>query len=447
MNDKGHSKLNTFIENHLMPIAMRLGQFKPLIAIRDGIAVAMPLIIIGSVFLIAGGFPIKAWTDWVAATQINGVSVAAIFNKIVNGSFGILGLIGAFGIASSYAEQHNTDGKSAGIIAIASFFVVTPSILTGGKAPLEGMPYGYLGSKGLFIAIIIGLLTGGVFQWFINHGIEIKMPDTVPPAVSKSFSALIPGAVIITFFGAVYALFTWTGLGNIHDLLMHVFAKPFGILSDTLGGTIVSIILVSLFWFVGIHGANVVNSVISPLWLMNSDANRLLHKAGNLDIAHGGHIISQGFMDNFVYMGGGGATLGLVLSIGIIVLMRRQSKQLAVMAPLTIMPGLFNINEPTMFGLPIVLNTALLVPFILAPVANAITTYFAMRTGIVPLTTGVIVPWTMPPIISGFLATNSWTGSVLQLVNIIIDISLYLPFLMMVNQQQKVEEAGDLDAE
>lgn len=446
MSKDSNAGINGFIETHMMPIAVRLSQFKPLIAIRDGITLAMPMIIIGSIFLIMGSFPITAWTTWIAATSIEGVSVAAIFTKIVNGSFGLLGLIGCFGIASSYAEQHGTDGKSAGVIALASFFVVTPSIMSGDKAPLEGMPYGYLGSKGLFIAIIIGLLAGGIFQWFINHNIQIHMPETVPPAVAKSFSALIPGAVIITLFGAVYAIFTWTGLGNIHDLLMHILSKPLGLLGDTLGGTIVAVFLNSAFWFVGIHGANVVNNIISPIWLMNTDANRLLFKAGKLTLDNGGHVITQPFIDNFVFMGGGGATLGLVLGIGLIVFMKRASKQLEVLAPITITPGLFNINEPTMFGMPIVLNTSLIIPFILAPVVNVVTTYLAMSTGLVPLCIGAVVPWTMPPIISGFLATNAWQASVLQAVNIILDVLVYLPFLMTVNKQQKLEEAGQLDA-
>ncbi|WP_125707841.1 PTS sugar transporter subunit IIC [Lacticaseibacillus porcinae] len=431
-----------FIERYMMPVAVKLSQNKPLIAIRDGITLAMPMIIIGSIFLILGSFPITAWTTWIAATMIHGVSVAAIFTKIVNGSFGLLGLIGCFGIASSYAEQHHTDGKSAGVIALGSFFVVTPSIMSGDKVPLEGMPYGYLGSKGLFIAIIIGLVAGGIFQWFINHNVQIHMPDTVPPAVAKSFSALIPGAVIITLFGAVYAIFTWTGLGNIHDLLLHILSKPLGLLGDTYGGTLVAVLLNSAFWFVGIHGANVVNNIISPIWLMNTDANRLLFKAGKLTINHGGHVITQPFIDNFVFMGGGGATLGLVLAIGIIVFSKRASKQLEVLAPLTITPGIFNINEPTMFGMPIVLNTSLIIPFILAPMINVTTTYIAMATGIVPLCIGAVVPWTMPPIISGFLATNAWQASVLQAINIVLDILIYLPFLMVVNKQQKLEEAG-----
>ncbi|WP_282709416.1 PTS sugar transporter subunit IIC [Ligilactobacillus sp. Marseille-Q7487] len=440
----GKSKgVDSFIERVLMPVAVKLSSFKPLIAIRDGIVLAMPLIIIGSLFTILGSFPIDAWTNWVANTKFNGVAILDIFNKISNGSFGLLGLVGAFGIASSYAEQYKTDGKSAGIIALASFFVVTPSIMSGDKAPLEGMPYGYLGSKGLFIAIIIGLIAGGLFQWFINRDIRIKMPEAVPPAVSKSFSALIPGAVIITLFGAIYAILTWTGLGNIHDLLLHILSKPLGILGDTLGGTLVAIMLNSLFWFVGIHGGNVINSVLQPVWLMNTDANRLLATKGNLDLAHGGHVVTQPFIDNFVYMGGGGATIGLVLAIGLIVLSKKASKETEVLAPLTITPGLFNINEPTMFGLPVVLNTALIIPFVLAPMINAITTYFAMSTGIVPLCTGAVVPWTMPPVLSGFLATNSWQGSVLQLINVVIDIAIYLPFISMVNKQQKMAEMGE----
>jgi len=441
MDQKENSGFNAFISNHLLPIAEKLSQFRPLTAIRDGIAMSMPLIIVGSIFLIAGSFPINAWTNWIAATAVNGVSVADLFNKIVNASFGLLGVISCYGIASSYAASHDTDGQSAGIIAIASFFAVTPSIMSGGKMPTEGMPYDYLGSKGLFIAIIIGLVAGGIFQWFINHDIQIKMPDTVPSAVSKSFSALIPGAVTIALFGLVYAIFTWCGLGNVHDLLLHILSKPLGFLGDTLGGTLIAVFLNSAFWFIGIHGSSIVNSIMSPIWLMNTDANRVLFKAGHLTIAHGGHIIAAPFIDNFVYMGGGGATLGLVIAISLLVAMKKASKQLQVVAPITLTPGIFNINEPTMFGMPIVLNTSLIIPFLCAPMFNALTTYFAMATGIVPLCIGAVVPWTMPPIISGFLATNSFMGSALQAFNLIIDILIYLPFLMAQNKQQIMQEA------
>lgn len=440
MAKKESGGLNAFVNKHIMPVAAKIGGFKPLIAVRDGIAMAMPLIIVGSLFMIINSFPAPGWTDWLTKTAVHGTSISQILAKITNGSFGIMGLVAAFGIAWSYANQYKTDGVSAGILSASVFFILTPSIMSGDKVPVEGFPYTYLGSRGLFVAIIFGLLSAWIFQWFINHNIQIKMPATVPPAVSKSFSALIPGAVIIAIAGCVYWLFLWTGWGNIHDVIMNILAKPLGALGNTLAGTLVSILLVSLFWFVGIHGGNVVNTAMSPIWLMQTDANRVLNQAGHLDLAHGGHIITQPFIDNFVYMGGGGATIGLVLCIGYLVWRKRASKQNEVLAPLTIVPGMFNINEPTMFGLPVVMNLMLVIPFIIAPMVNAITTYIAMSTGIVPLCNGTVIAWTMPPIISGFLATGRIAGSILQIVNIILDVLIYLPFMAALNKRQLIEE-------
>ena len=427
MADKKSGGLTAFVNKHIMPVAAKIGNFKPSIAVRDGIAMAMPLIIVGSLFMIINSFPAPGWSDWLAKTTVHGVSIAQILAKITNGSFGIMGLIAVFGV-------------SAGIISASVFFILTPSIMSGDKVPVEGFPYTYLGSRGLFVAIIFGLITGWIFQWFINHNIQIKMPETVPPAVAKSFSALIPGAVVIAIAGCVYWLFTWAGWGNIHDVIMNILAKPLGALGDTLIGTLVSILLVSLFWFVGIHGGNVVNTAMSPIWLMQTDANRVLNQAGHLDLAHGGHIITQPFIDNFVYMGGGGATIGLVLCIGYLVWRKRASKQSEVLAPLTIVPGLFNINEPTMFGLPVVMNLMLIIPFILAPMINAITTYIAMNLGLVPLCNGTVITWTMPPLISGFLATGSIAGSILQLINIVLDVLIYMPFMSALNKRQLMEE-------
>ncbi|MGQ5708620.1 PTS sugar transporter subunit IIC [Lactobacillus sp. PSON] len=440
MNNKESGGLNAWVNTHVMPIAAKIGSFKPLVAVRDGIAMAMPLIIVGSFAMIVSGFPIPGWSDFLTKTTVHNVSLFQVLAKISNGSFGIMGLISAFGIAWSYANQCKTDGVSAGIISASTFFILTPSIMSGDKTPAEGFPYAYLGSRGLFVAIIFGLISAWIFQWFINHNIQIKMPATVPPAVAKSFSALIPAAVVILIAGCVYWLFAWTGWGNIHDAIMNILSKPLGLLGNTLFGTIISIILVSLFWFVGIHGGNVVNTALQPIWLMQTDANRVLNQAGNLDLEHGGHIITQPFIDNFVYMGGSGATIGLVLCIGYFVWKKRASKQNEVLAPLTIVPGLFNINEPTMFGLPVVLNLMLIIPFIIAPTINAIITYFSMKLGFVPLCNGSVIPWTTPPIISGFLATNSISGSIVQIINIILDILIYLPFIGAINKRQLLNE-------
>ncbi len=423
-------KVNEVLEEKLLPIAAKLGNNKILIAIRDGITLSMPLIIIGSLFLVIASFPIEAWTNWLTEIGIDGY-----LWKGVDSSFGLMGLIASFGIANSLARQYNVDGVSAGIISLSSFIVVTPF----GEG---GIPVGFMGSKGLFVAMVLGIISALIFQWFIKKDIRIKLPDSVPPAVSSSFSALIPGAVIITLWLVVFAVLDKINVGNIHELLLVVLGGPLGLLGNNIFGTVVSILLNSAFWFVGIHGGNVVNSILNPIWLMNSDANRLIFQADKF--AELPHTITAQFIDNFVYMGGGGATIGLVVVIAIIARRKKASQITKTMAPLTLTPGLFNINEPAMFGLPVVMNISLLIPFILAPVANAIICYFAMSTGIVAKTTGIAVSWTMPPIISGFLTTGGHiSGAILQVVCIIVDIAIYWGFYRAVEKQNLQLEAAE----
>lgn len=428
------NKFNSVLEEKLLPIAAKLGANRILIAIRNGITLSMPLIIIGSLFLIISNFPIDSWINWLSETGI-----IDYLNKGTNGSFGIMGLVASFGIAHSLADQYGVDGVSAGVISLSSFLVATPNILSGDEAPAEGIPVNYMGSRGLFVAIVLGIVSALIFQWFIKHNIQIKLPDSVPPAVSKSFSALIPGAAIVTLWLIIFAILDTANIGNIHDLLLKIFGGPLGILGATIGGTLISIFLNSSFWFMGIHGGNVVNSIISPIWLMNTDANRVVYQADRT--AELPHIITSSFIDNFVYIGGGGATIGLVLVIAIVALKKNSSQLTKTMAPLTLTPGLFNINEPAMFGLPVVLNISLLIPFILAPMMNALITYFAMSSGLVGKTVGVAVPWTMPPILSGFLATGGHaSGAILQVVLIILDVLIYYPFYRTVERQNVLAE-------
>ena len=427
-------RVNEILEEKMLPIAGKLGNNKVLIAIRDGITLSMPLIIIGSLFLVIASLPIEAWTNWLTA-----VGIDTYLWKGVDSSFGLMGLVASFGVAYSYARQHKVDGVSAGIIALSSFIVVTPFVTGEAGA---GIPVGYMGSKGLFVAMVLGVISSLIFKWFIQHNIQIKLPEAVPPAVARSFSALIPGAAIITLWLVVFAIVDRLGIGNIHDILAKVLGGPLGLLGNNIFGTLIAILLNSLFWFVGIHGGNVVNSILNPIWLMNSDANRILFQADNA--AELPHIITAQFMDNYVYMGGGGATIGLVIVIAIIARRRKASKITKTMAPLTLTPGLFNINEPAMFGIPIVMNVSLLIPFILAPMANAIISYAAMATGLVAKTTGIAVSWTMPPIISGFLTTGGHiSGALLQIVCIVVDVIIYWLFYKAVEKQNLILESEE----
>ncbi|HEV0402745.1 TPA: PTS sugar transporter subunit IIC [Streptococcus pneumoniae] len=404
-----------------------MGNNKALVSIRDGITLTIPLLLIGSLLMVIASFPIPGWEKY-----LGDIGVADYLWKGVDSSFGLLGLVASFGIAYFMARQYKVDGIPAGIVSLSSFITVTPFITGEAGA---GMPTAFMASKGLFVAMILGLINGYIYQWFINHNIQIKMPDGVPPAVSKSFSAIIPGAVTIVGWLIVYATLDKLSLPNLHEIAQGALGGPLGLLGNNVIGLLILIFLNSSFWFVGLHGGNVVNAVMKPLWLANLDANKVAYQTGETLP----NIFTSVFMDNFVFIGGGGATIGLVLALGYLAHKKKASKQLKTLAPITVIPGLFNINEPAMFGVPIVLNILLLVPFILAPMFNLLVAWGAMASGLVPLTY-TDPSWTMPPVISGLLATGSISGSLLQIVLIVLDVLLYLPFVIAIEKRFKLLE-------
>lgn len=420
--------MNKFLNEKLMPVAAKMAANKFLIAVRDGITLAMPLIIIGSLLMVvATGFAIPPLEKW-----LGDMGIAAYLWKGSDSSFGLIGLVASFGIAHSLAKQHKADGVSAGIISLSTFILVTPFV--SGEAG-NGMPTTYMAAQGLFVAIILGLVNGWVYQWFINHNIRIRMPESVPPAVSKSFSAILPGAALIVGWLVVYGVLDAFGLPNLHMIAKTVLGVPLGLLGNNIIGVAVLVLCCSLLWFVGLHGGNIVNKIMEPIWLANLGENTEAFRAGEpLE-----HVFTTPFMDNFVYIGGAGATIGLVLALAWLAHRKNASRQAKTLAPLTVAPGLFNINEPAMFGLPVVLNILLLLPFVLAPIVNLVVAYAAMATGLVPLT--YTAPgWTTPPVISGFLATGSIRASILQIVLIVLDILIYLPFIASVERRFRAEE-------
>lgn len=395
-------------------VAGRIGNQRHLRALRDGILLAMPLIIIGSFFLILGNLPFDGYSEW-----LDEIGILPIFNKIVDGSFGIMALIAAFGVANSLADDYEVDGVASGVIAVASFLIVTPHVIAEAGA---GIPYQFVGSGGLFVAIIVGLITTEIFRFFVQKNFVIKMPAGVPVAVENSFAALVPGLMVILFWGIVYFVLGLANVENIHLLLTTILGKPLGALGSSLWGTLIIVALNSMFWFVGIHGGNTLNPIMQPIWLQNTDANRIAFQAGQ-ELPF---IVTHEFMNNFVWIGGGGATIGLVICLFLFT----RSKSNKAMGRLTVAPGFFNINEPALFGLPIVLNFKLLIPFVLAPIVTAVVTYVAMATGMVAKPSGIVVPWTMPPIISGYLATGGKiSGAVIQVITVALSILIYYPFV------------------
>ncbi|MFP3726978.1 PTS cellobiose transporter subunit IIC [Priestia filamentosa] len=427
-----------FLENRFMPFAGKLAAQRHLGAIKDGIILAMPLIIIGSMFLILGYLPIPGYEEFMA--RIFGDHWLDKLLYPVDATFNMMGLVAAFGIAYRLAERYKIDAVTAGTLSLSAFLLATPFNIpfipngaTEAVSVAGGIPVALMGSKGLFVAMLIALFSTEVYRFILKKDIVIKMPDGVPPAVSKSFVALIPGAVIIASVWIVRLVVEYFGITSIHDLVGIILGKPLGLLGGTLIGSIIAMGLIQLLWSAGLHGMNIVNGVMSPIWLSATGENMEAFKAGK-EIPN---IFTQQFFEIFVNVGGSGATIGLVIAM----LIWAKSKQMKQLGKLAGGPGVFMINEPLIFGMPIVMNPLLIIPFFLAPIANVIMTYYAMDWGLVAKPAGIAIPWTTPPLIGGYLATGGHiSGAIMQLINIVVGFFLYLPFFKMWDKMKLAEE-------
>lgn len=420
------------LNEKIIPFFQRLSGSRHLVALRDGMTAAVPMIIIGSVFMIVAQFPIQGYQDFMAHTF--GSNWATVVQYPTNASFHIMGLVAVAGISYNLAKSYKVDAFSAMVVAIGAFILTIP--LRVDKAGEMWVPLQQLDSSGLFIAILVGLFITDLYVWLVHKNLTIKMPSTVPPAVSNSFASLFPGALALILMWIIRMAVEASPMKSIPNIINFVLQEPLSHLNNSLPGAIIVELFICLLWFFGIHGANTVSGVMMPIWLgaMTQNANAM--QAGKALP----NIVTQQFYDNFVHMGGSGATIGLAFMLAFL----SKSKEFKTLGKLVVGPALFNVNEPIIFGMPVVMNYKLLLPFILAPMANVITTYTAMSTGIVAKTMGVMVPWTTPPIISGYLATGHLSGAVLQLVNIVIDGLIYYAFFKSMDRSHLAEEKDEV---
>ncbi len=430
-----------FFQTKVLPAVMKFVTSKPVSAIKDGMVATMSLTIIGSIFLLLVFFPYQPVADFFASSGL-----APFMMQAFSATFNILALVVAFTIAYSYAHHAKVEALGCGIISMVSFILLSNNTVagfdsTGAATQIGGViPLSDMGSRGMVAAIIVGLVVGSIFTWFVSRGITIKMPAGVPQGVANAFITLIPGAVIIVLMAIVYGTFRSFGNTTFIDFIYKVIQTPLQGLTDSFGGVIFISMLVPILWWFGVHGNSIVGGVMGGLWTANTLANQQLFEAGKLTISNGGHIAATQFNALLVTMTGSGLTIGIVLTM----LFFAKSKQFKELGRLSIGSALFNINEPITFGTPIVLNPFLLIPFVLVPTVAAAVAYIAMWTGLVPLFSGINPPWTTPPIISGFIA-GGWRMAALQVVLIVISFVGYYPFVMKVDKDnlKAEQEAGE----
>lgn len=425
--------MKKFLNKYIFPPITKFVNTKGIIALRDGMILSMPFIMVGSIFLLLGSFPIPSVANW-----MNQTGLTRFWNQAFNASFGIVAIFAVVGIAYTWAKNSNVDPLPAAMTALVGFLIVlnptspvmngTKTVISAKQAPtlLTGfIDRNWLGSQGLIAAIIVGLVTGWLYSLLVNHKITIKLPGQVPPAVAGSFVALIPAGILTILWLFVYFCFAKLGNTTLTEWIYHTIQTPLQGMTDSAGGAFAISFLVPFFWIFGVHGANVVGGVVTPLLQANTIQNaEIFKKYGVVTAAHGGHIVISSFWDQFINLTGSGLTIGLV----VFMLFFAKSKQLKSLGKLAIIPGIFNINEPVLFGLPIVLNPLIAIPFILVTVFSLMSTYFLMKLGVLPYMNGIQIPWTVPAGIAGFVS-GGWRLAVWELIDLTIGFAIYFPFI------------------
>ncbi|TZE83029.1 PTS sugar transporter subunit IIC [Calorimonas adulescens] len=414
-----------WVEEKFMPPMAALANQRHLRAIRDGIVGTLPLIIVGSFFLIIASPPVKSWADAVApyAGQI------LIPFRL---SVGLMALYATYGIGYSLAKSYDIDPVSGGLLSLAAFIMT--NIPQNIKDLGWTLPMGNLGGAGLFVAILMAFFAVEVQRFLYQKNIKITMPEGVPESVARSFEALIPAAVIMIVVWVVRVMLGF----DIQKFIMTVFS-PLVTAGDTLIGVLVPILLITLLWSAGIHGVSVVGTMARPIWMTLLDANTQAAAAGAAILPH---IAPEPFFQWFVWIGGSGATLSLV-----ILMLFSKSKYLRNLGRVAILPGICNINEPVIFGAPIMLNPILAIPFIVGPIVTGIISYLAMYFNLVARPY-ILAPWTLPAPIGAYLTTGGdWRAIVLCLINIIITGIIYYPFFKAYERQMLAEEESDVQEE
>ena len=452
------------------------GQNKYLNAIKNGFQNFMPATISGAVGVLWTNVLVNSttglgaiWKPIMALEVLNPIFAAMQYATISCITIGVTMLV-----ASEIAEANGETGAYPAVLGFILWMMVTPTSfaakdlaasyidakgishgfslgqfinvtgeaakhkITADSFSYSGIMSSYTGATGLFTGLIVAILGMELYNMFRkNDALKIKMPEQVPPGVARAFEVLIPTCLTAIVVGAVGLVCQLATGAELNALIYNVIQKP---LQNIIGNNIVAVcimyVIIMLFWCVGIHGNNMVSAVKEPIFRPLLYANTAAFTAGaaQKDIPY---VMNLTMLQMFGEFGGSGVTIGLVIAI--LVFSKREDNR--TIAGISIVPGLFNINETMTFGIPLVLNPILDIPFILAPVVTVIIGYILVSSGFCPKIV-LEVPWTMPPVLFGFVATGGKPmGAVAQLIVLAVSVVVYIPFLIAYEKFQAKQAA------
>lgn len=441
-------KFQAAIEKILVPIASKLNSQRHICAVRDAFILSFPLTMAGSlmvllnnVLLSPDGFICKILKLDKFFPNIS--EYQAIFSPVLKGSTDMFSILVVFLIARNLAKTLKCDDLLTGLTAISVYFIIYPDYLS-----VEGTNYlstKFTGGQGLFVAILIGLLVGELMSVLAKSSkLEIKMPEQVPPAVARTFKVLLPIIITTLVFSIINFVVKKFAPGGLHELVYSILQGPLTKLSQSIGSVLILSFLSQALWVMGIHGPNTIAAIRDTMFSEASNANLLYVSANGTAWGAPYPVTYAGLSTAFTEYGGSGCTLGLVIAI----LIFSKAKEHRSIAKLSFAPGLFNINEMVIFGLPIVLNPIYVVPFIVTPVVNILIGYCA--TVVFKIMPPVVygIPWTTPGPLMPFLGSGgSILGLVLGFVCLGVSVLIYAPFVIAANKAAVSDEDIQVDGQ
>ncbi|WP_068449009.1 PTS sugar transporter subunit IIC [Caviibacter abscessus] len=425
--------MKNFINSKLLPIVMKFTNLKGIIALREGMSAILTITVVGSIFLLLAEFPYEPIKIFLADKGIS-----PYLYQVFNSTFNMLSLVCSITIAYSYAKNEKIEPIGCVITSLVSFLIVSNQFIIQDDKKISGVLSlaNTLGARGMIAAIIVSLMSSYLYCLFIKKKMIIKMPESVPQGVANSFSALIPGAIILSIFALVYGIINIVTSGDLVDIIYKLVQIPLLNLTDSLIGVMIIGFVVSFLWWFGIHGNNVVGGIMTGIWLSAIANNQeIINKGLVLTSENGGRIVTYQFHYLLITVTGSGITIGMVIAM----LLSARSQQFKQIGRLSIVPAIFNINEPVMFGTPIVFNPILFIPFVCTPMIVSLISYLSIKSGLVPMFGGVNPPWTTPPILSGLLSGGIRTA-ILQIIIIAISTAIYYPFVIYLDKKALEQE-------
>ena len=395
-------------------------------SISKGLMGTLPITMIGSIALLLAVLPIQAWKDFITA-----IGVAPYLLAASTLTTSCLSIYASFLIGYRLAHHLQVDEIPGGLISLFAFFIATP--LTDGALTMS-----YMGAQGLFTALIASLLATRLYAALMKcDKLKIKMPPSVPGMIATTFSTMIPAILVGLIFIGIAVVFSYTPWGSFAEMIYSLVATPLMNVGGSIWSLVAIVLVQMILWFFGIHGSLVVGTVINAVYMPMALENMELYAAGT-PAGELPHILGNTFYALYAGIGGAGGTLSLLI-VMFLLAKAKQNKELAKLAGI---PGIFVINEPIVFGYPLILNPVMAIPFILTPIVQLLIPYFVTAIGLIPPLTGVQVPFGLPVIVNGFMA-GGWTAALMQIIDIAVGCLLWFPFFKISDAQMYKEEKGE----